>query len=244
MRGSMATADHLTAIVEYLARQQLGGSSGPSAGAIQAHVGRPRPTVNRALAALVGTGRLERHGGGRSIVYRMPQAAEGGLAVAAAAIESRPRAVEDAQPALPWSAPARALIAELSKPLGTRQPVSYQRAFVDDYKPNESALLPAGVATRLYEAGKSRDQQPAGTYARKVLEQLLIDLSWYSSRLEGNRKSLLDTRELFVRGRSVGDDLDTTMLLNHKEAIEFTVDAVPAYGITVPVVRNIQSLLM
>ena len=40
--------------------------------------------------------------------------------------------------------------------------------------------------------------------ARKVLEQLLIDLSWYSSRLEGNRKSLLDTRELFVKGRSPG----------------------------------------
>jgi len=240
----MATADHLTAIVEYVARQQLGGSSGPSAGAIQAHVGRPRPTVNRALAALVGTGRLERHGGGRSIVYRMPQAAEGGLAVAAAAIESRPRAVEDAQPALPWSAPARALIAELSKPLGTRQPVSYHRAFVDDYKPNESALLPAGLATQLYEAGKSRDQQPAGTYARKVLEQLLIDLSWFSSRLEGNRKSLLDTHDLFEKGRSENDDRDATMLLNHKETIEFMVDAVPTEGITVPVVRNIQSLLM
>jgi hypothetical protein len=58
-------------------------------------------------------------------------------------------------------------------------------------------------------------QQPARTYDRKVLEQLLIELSWYSSRLEGNRKSLLDTRELFVKGRSAGDDLDTTMLLNH-----------------------------
>ncbi|NDE73725.1 MAG: Fic family protein [Betaproteobacteria bacterium] len=34
------------------------------------------------------------------------------------------------------------------------------------------------------------------------------------------------------------------MLLNHKDAIEFMVDAVPEYGITVPVVRNIQSLLM
>ena len=53
----MATADHLTAIVEYVAGQQLGGSSGVSAGAIQAHVGRTRPTVNRALAALVRTGR-------------------------------------------------------------------------------------------------------------------------------------------------------------------------------------------
>ncbi|NYH17261.1 Fic family protein [Paraburkholderia bryophila] len=34
------------------------------------------------------------------------------------------------------------------------------------------------------------------------------------------------------------------MLLNHKEAIEFMVDAVPTEGMTVPVVRNLQSLLM
>lgn len=128
--------------------------------------------------------------------------------------------------------------------MGTRTPVSYQRKFVDDYHPNRSSLLPAALADSLLIEGRMQGQQPAGTYARKVLEQLLIDLSWYSSRLEGNRKSLLDTRELFVRGRSVEDDPDTTMLLNHKEAIEFTVDAVPAYGITVPVVRNIQSLLM
>jgi Fic family protein len=96
----------------------------------------------------------------------------------------------------------------------------------------------------LFSGGRARGQQPASTYARKVLEQLLIDLSWHSSRLEGNRRSLLDTRELFAKGRSASDDEDASMLLNHKEAIEFMVDAVPDYGITVPVVRNIQSLLM
>jgi Fic family protein len=77
-----------------------------------------------------------------------------------------------------------------------------------------------------------------------VPEQLLIDLSWYSSRLEGNRKSLLDTRELFLKGRSPGDDADATMLLNHKDAIEFIVDAVPTLGITLAVVCNIHSTLM
>jgi hypothetical protein len=34
------------------------------------------------------------------------------------------------------------------------------------------------------------------------------------------------------------------MLLNHKDAIEFIVDAVPIYGITMPVVCNLQSTLM
>jgi hypothetical protein len=42
-------------------------------------------------------------------------------------------------------------------------------------------LLPPQLATDLFNAGRSRDQQPAGTYAREVLEQLLIDLSWSSS---------------------------------------------------------------
>lgn len=29
-------------------------------------------------------------------------------------------------------------------------------------------------------------ERPAGTYARDILNRLLIDLSWSSSRLEGN----------------------------------------------------------
>jgi hypothetical protein len=122
--------------------------------------------------------------------------------------------------------------------------VSYQREFVDGYRPNESALLPASLSATLHEQGRLQGQQPAGTYARRVLEQLLIDLSWYSSRLEGNGKSLLDTRELFSKGRRPGDDTDSTMLLNHKDAIEFIVDAVPTYGITMAVVCNLQSTLM
>jgi fido (protein-threonine AMPylation protein) len=147
-------------------------------------------------------------------------------------------------PALPWSAQALALRARLTAPIGTRIPVTYQRQFVDDYVPNQSSLLPPNLAQDLFSAGRSQGQQPASTYARKVLEPLLIDLSWHSSRLEGNRKSLLDTQALFAKGRSTSDDDDATMLLNHKDAIEFMVDAVPDYGVTVPVVRNIQSLLM
>ncbi|WP_377813057.1 Fic family protein [Achromobacter aloeverae] len=152
------------------------------------------------------------------------------------------RGVAFASPA--WSAAGRHLISALAAPMGTRHPVSYQRTFVDRYQPNASSLLPGTLAAELHGLGKSKDQQPAGTYARKVLEQLLIDLSWYSSRLEGNRISLLDTRALFEKGRSESDDRDATMLLNHKDAIEFMVDAVPTEGITPPVLRNLQSLLM
>jgi fido (protein-threonine AMPylation protein) len=56
--------------------------------------------------------------------------------------------------------------------------------------------------------------------------------------------SLLDTKELFEHGRGDANNPDITMLLNHKEAIEFMVDAVPEQGITVPVVRNLHGILM
>jgi len=182
---------------------------------------------------LVAAGQIVREGTGPATAYRYHQP----VPVASTAVELP-------TPATIWSSDSQALRAELAAPLGTRKPISYQRQFVDDYRPNQSSLLPAGLAASLFAEGKMPGRQPAGTYARKVLEQLLIDLSWASSRLEGNRMSLLDTRNLFLTGRSAADDTDSTMLLNHKDAIEFIVDAVPSYGITVPVVRNLHSLLM
>lgn len=149
-----------------------------------------------------------------------------------------------AKPSPPWTVTAKALRDALNAPLGTRAPVTYRREFVDEYLPNRSALLPAALADELFASGRAAGQQPAGTFARKVLEQLDLDLSWHSSRLEGNRKSLLDTKELFARGRGKADDADATMLLNHKDAIEFLVNEVPSEGITAPVVRNLQAALM
>ncbi|MFX6743338.1 hypothetical protein ABTH23_19790, partial [Acinetobacter baumannii] len=85
------------------------------------------------------------------------------------------------------------------------------------YVPNVSSLLPSILAASLADEGRMKGQQPAGTYARKVLEPLLIDLSWSSSRLEGNRYSRLATEQLFRSG-TTGGDLDAVMLLNHKAA--------------------------
>ena len=227
------------AILEFLAHR-ASQSLGPASPAqITAQVQFPRPTVNRHLRDLLAAGQIMREGTGPATVYRyqQPFPAQTAQVLTAASI-----AKPSAAPA--WSVESQALRTELAAPLGSRTPISYQRRFVDDYRPNQSSLLPAGLADSLFAEGRMPGHQPAGNYARKVLEQLLIDLSWSSSRLEGNRKSLLDTRNLFLTGRSATDDTDSTMLLNHKDAIEFIVDAVPSYGITAPVVRNLQSLLM
>jgi fido (protein-threonine AMPylation protein) len=192
-------------------------------------------TVKRLLARLWSSGELVREGQARATRYRLP----GPLKVSAPALPPYHRS--PVQPR--WSAAALGLREELQQPLGSRSPVTYRRGFVEDYRPNDSALLPAVLAKELAEFGRMQGQQPAGTYARKVLEQLLIDLSWSSSRLEGNRYSRLDTEELFKNGLT-GEDNDAVMLLNHKNAIEFMVDAVPEQGLSMGIVRNLHAVLM
>ena len=212
-----------------------------SAGEFHARLGGSRATLNRHLKVLVSDGALEATGRARGTRYSLP-------VTHAVAVTESVLATEQIQAFLSpsLSAQASALNARLSQPLGSRTPVSYERKFVDDYQPNVSSLLPQSLAETLHAEGRMSGQQPAGTYARKVLEQLLIDLSWASSRLEGNRYTLLDTRELFRTGLGDGEtaDPDKIMLLNHKEAIEFMVEAVPTYGLTVPVVRNLNAVLM
>ena len=75
---------------------------------------------------------------------------------------------------------------------------------------------------------------PAGTYARRILEKLLVDLSWASSRMEGNTYSLLDTERLIRFGEEAAgkDRKEAIMILNHKEAIQHLVRNLPAIGIT------------
>lgn len=74
--------------------------------------------------------------------------------------------------------------------------------------------------------GRSKDHDPAGTYAHQIFNRLLIDLSYNSSRLEGNTYSLLDTKKLLFHGETPEGKLDQekVMILNHKEAIRHLVE--------------------
>jgi Fic family protein len=234
----MAHRDLPDSILTYLIEHPQPAAAGEIAAAV--HV--PRPTVNRALAALVRSGRILKGGVGPATRYtRMADAMPPTLTS-----DSSTQPLPSETSTLPPKSirEAQVLKTSLFRPLGVRTPVSYERAFVDGYRPNESSLLPRELAQSLYARARPEGQYPAGTVAIRVLEQLLIDLSWHSSHLEGNRKSLLDTRELFATGRGDPNDPDVTMLLNHKEAIEFMVDQAPLQGLTVPMVRNLHALLM
>ncbi len=195
-------------------------------------------TLKRHLAPMLRQQQLVRTGHARATRYRLGSTQVKIITDTASAID---RIVASVSP--PWSVSARALQNALRRPLAARDPVTYQRQFVDNYLPNVSSLLPADLARALFDEGRMPGQQAAGTYARKVLEPLLIDLSWSSSRLEGNTYSLLATEQLFEKGVHDGGR-DAVMLLNHKRAIEFMVDAVPQYGLTQPVIANLHALLM
>lgn len=216
-------------VLEALRRQAETDESGMSSSKVLEITGGSSATVRRHLAALSADGELVRDGHARATRYRL--------------VSQQPLLAAEPESLAAWSPAARQLRRRLDVPLAARNPVTYQREFVDRYVPNTTWLMPQELANELYRLGRMQDQQPAGTYARKVLEQLLIDLSWASSRLEGNRYTLLATEELFKRG-GAGTDVDSVMLLNHKAAIEFLVDAVPMQGLSTSLVRNLHAVLM
>lgn len=189
-------------------------------------------TVKRVLKRLLDAGLILREGKARSTRYMMPP--------------STPE-MQDAhmvaEQVPPWPEGVDVLRQALQKPLIARPPSPYRRTFVDGYVPNKSFLLPPKLARELTVIGRMPGHQPAGTYAQRVLEQLLIDLSWSSSNMEGNTLSRLATEELFLSGIS-GKNGDAVMLINHKNAIEFMVAAVPEQGLTVDVIRNLHAALM
>lgn len=224
-----------------MAALAAGGHASISSRQLVEATGSSLPTVKRMLSKLVSLRQVEVSGKARATRYRLP------LAQTPVAVEknlAREPAAPDFHRARPrWSDASGRLRQQLLLPMGARTPVTYRREFVDHYKPNETFLLPPALADELFRLGRLPGQMPAGTYARKVLEQLLIDLSWSSSHLEGNRYTLLDTEELFRSGAAATDS-DALMLLNHKAAIEFLVDAVPMQGLTPGLLRNLHAVLM
>jgi hypothetical protein len=115
-----------------------------------------------------------------------------------------------------------------------RQPVSYRFEFLEQYHPNQTFYLPKRLRDQLHSLGRSpAEQTPAGTFARDILNRLLIDLSWASSKLEGNTYSRLDTERLIEFGQAAEgkDALETQMILNHKAAIEYLVRDIDHVGV-------------
>jgi len=197
-----------------------------------------RRTLQHRLKGLVDDGRLIREGERRWARYRVPEAPP----APAPAVE----AVAD-EAAVPLSPEGQEIRSHLRQPLAARAPVGYNRGFLSAYRPGETFYLPADARAHLTEIGARpvRGQEPAGTYARQILSRLLIDLSWNSSRLEGNTYSLLDTKRLIEFGQEAEgrDRLEAQMILNHKDAVEFLVGNAADIGFNRYTLLNLHAIL-
>ncbi len=205
-------------------------------------------TLQYRLKYLVDKGRLITEGEGRRWTrYRLPAAEAEPRALTAGEPAAVPAAAEKTEEeAVPLSAASKDVRAYLSQPVNARKPVGYNREFLDSYRPNETFYLSEQQRTHLAKVGKPNfDDQAAGTYAKQILTRLLIDLSWNSSRLEGNTYSLLDTTRLIELGEAAEgrDRLEAQMIVNHKEAIEFLVNDAEAIGFNRYTILNLHGIL-
>ena len=202
----------------------------------------PPRMLQRRLALLVEQKRLIGEGRAKGRRYRMPvtMTGKGSLVVGGAIAEPRGEVY------VPTSPEAEAVKQAIRAPIQKRQPVAYQRAFLDDYRPNVTHYLSTETRQRLLDVGRPPGgERPAGTYARTIYSRLLIDLSWNSSRLEGNTYSLLETERLLELGEAAEgkDAWEAQMILNHKAAIELLVDQADEIGFNRYTILNLHTLL-
>lgn len=115
---------------------------------------------------------------------------------------------------------------DLTRPPELRKPVAYNFDLLKNYEPNVTSWLgPDALALISTELDYDpRDVDPQDY--RRVLNTLIIDLSFASSVLENVNISWLDTKTLIEFGeRPQGlNERELRIVLNHKDAIEFIRD--------------------
>lgn len=205
-----------------------------------------RRTLQRRLNNLIKKRHISAKGEGRARVYRALGSVDISL-ISQQRIGLGRKAEElEIEIYVPVSPESQDVINYVRKPIQQRQPVGYDRLFLESYRPNATFYLSTEIRDHLHQIGLSPDgPRPAGTYARDILNRLLIDLSWASSRLEGNTYTRLDTQNLIERGQAAEgkDRREAQMILNHKDAIELLVEQVEEIGFNAFTFFNLHALL-
>jgi Fic family protein len=229
--------------LDQLLRIIAGRSSGASVKELMAipALQFPKRTLQRRLDQLVSEKRLEPSGQGRArryLVRREEPVVENWH------LREDPVVYKTGND---WLSPqAIEIRATIQLPVSERMPVGYQGAFLDAYRPNQTFYLPESLRHELEDIGQvGLSALPAGTYLRQVMDRLLIDLSWNSSRLEGNTYSLLETQRLLERGENAEGKRtpETQMILNHKAAIEMLADDAGEIDFNRYTICNLHALL-
>ena len=196
-----------------------------------------RRTLQRRLKRLLAGKRIITEGESIALVYKRASAESSGVGFSAE---------DEAAIYIPVS-PEGSIIRDLVRqPLMRRKPIGYQRMFLEEYEPGITFYLSKSLRAQFHEMGRTPDdKRPAGTYAREILNRLLIDLSWASSRLEGNTYNRIDTQNLIEFGQAArGKDVrETQMILNHKAAIEMLIEEADQVGFNPFTIFNLHAIL-
>ena len=198
------------------------------------HAQVARRTAQRLIGQMINAGQITARGEGRARRY---------YPIGTAAVAAQADRFPDF---IPLSADSRDVLAYIDRPLEARNPVGYQREFLDSYQPNKTWYLSEPLRRQLHKTGRTPQMDAAaGTYSRAILNRLLIDLSWASSHLEGNTYSRLDTRELIEHGKAARGKaaIETQMILNHKAAIELLVEGIEEAAFNRYTLMNLHSAL-
>src|SRR3989338_3670639 len=156
-----------------------------------------RMTVIRDLRSLVGFGYVEQQGRGRGVTYRLSASY---LLVKPVEVEAYFKIDPDKREIK--KSFSFDIFAHL-KTIVTKQELAELAKLNDAYKHNVSKLSPAAL--------------------QREYERLTIELSWKSSKIEGNTYTLLETEHLLrervePKGHSKEEAL---MILNHKAALDY-----------------------
>lgn len=192
----------------------------------------PPRTLQRRLERLIVEGKVRPYGASRGTIYRYedssaPTSNEGEAGLPYGLLGGGGGALLETEEPPKLSAQGVRLRGLVRRSIADREPVGYHIEWLRSYRPGRTWYLSKAERAQMREAGRTpEDDRPGGTFARDILGRLLIDLSWASSRLEGNTYTRLDTQNLLEFGQKAEGKgaSETQMILNHKAAIEYIVD--------------------
>lgn len=199
-----------------------------------------RRTLQRRLARLVSDGRIVVEGRSVARLYRPVTFDE---LLSAWRVAEPGSVYEIYVPLSAEGAEVRGLVRQPSARPGT---IGYDSRLLERYVPGASQYLPDPIRRQLFEIGRTPAAGlPAGVHARANLDRLRVDLSWASSRLEGNTYTRPETQNLLESARVPENRsiVETQMILNHGAAVDMLVDDTIDIGFDVLCFRNLHAVL-
>lgn len=124
--------------------------------------------------------------------------------------------------------PTNDIVSYLHQESFRRKPVVYNPDLLRWYDPTSESLLGSSYQEKILPMINQISTLSTIDYLsnRRWIETMLIDISYQSSKLEGNTYSYLDTEVLIKYHESASgkSELDTQMIINHKEVIEYCIN--------------------